>query len=80
VATKPDLTDWVCEALRHYGGRVKLVDVAKYIWQRYQTTLEASGDFLFTWQYDMRWAANELRRRGVMRVTDVSPRGIWELV
>jgi len=33
----------------------------------------------FTWQYDIRWAANLLRRSGLMKPAESSPHGLWEL-
>jgi len=79
MATKRDLQDWVRDALQEQAGRATLVEVAKRIWAQHQTELEGSGDLLYTWQYDMRWAANKLRRRGIMKSISASPRGIWEL-
>ncbi len=79
MATKHDLTDWVVDALKHLGGRGTIVDVARHIWTHHESDLRASGDLFFRWQYDMRWSANELRRRNVMKAAEVSPIGIWEL-
>jgi hypothetical protein len=79
MATKETLQEWVLEALRANGGRAKLVDVARHIWEAHESDLKASGSLLYTWQYDMRWAANELRHKGKVRSIDVSPRGVWEL-
>jgi hypothetical protein len=78
MATKHDLQDWVRNALQATGGKASLVEVAKHIWQNHEADLKISGDLLFTWQYDMRWAANVLRHQG-MKSVEVSPRGIWEL-
>lgn len=33
----------------------------------------------YTWQYDIRWAATELRKTGFMIEATESPRGIWQL-
>jgi len=79
MATKEDLPNWVEAALKHYGGGARLVDVAKYIWEYHESELRASGDLFYKWQYDMRWAANQLRRTGKMKAADVSPTGVWEL-
>lgn len=79
MAEKSDLDTWVRDALRNGGGRASLVDVAKYIWKNHEADLRTSGDLFYTWQYDMRWAANRLRRRGTMKAVSVSPSGIWEL-
>ncbi|WP_110641957.1 hypothetical protein [Salinicola sp. CPA57] len=79
MASKEDLHDWVADAIRAHGGKAKLVQVAKYIWDNYEAELKRSGNLLYTWQYDMRWAANALRNQGVLRSADASPRGLWEL-
>jgi hypothetical protein len=79
MATKYDLPDWVQDALRAHGGRATLVEVAKHIWKHRERELRGSGDLFFTWQYDVRWAANILRRQSVMKAAEVSPQGIWKL-
>lgn len=79
MATKHDLQDWVQDALRELGGSAPLVDVAKTIWKKRESDLRASGDLFYTWQYDMRWAANRLRRAKKMKSAEVSPVGLWEL-
>ena len=45
----------------------------------YRNALEATGDVFYTWQYDLRWAAMTLRKQGIMKPADDSPRGVWEL-
>lgn len=79
MATKHDLPDWVQNALRDIGGHASILGVAKHIWKNHESELKTSGDLFFTWQYDMRWAANSLRRRGIMKPAEVSPVGVWEL-
>jgi hypothetical protein len=66
MATRADLTDWVHEALRELGGQGSQLDVAKVVWRRHEPDLRASGDLFYTWQYDIRWAATRLRKRGIM--------------
>jgi hypothetical protein len=80
VAADSRLATWVEDALRHQGGSASIVDVAKRIWLNHEQELRASGDLFFTWQYDMRWAAKELRDQNVIKPATSSPRGIWELV
>lgn len=79
MATKHDLQEWVQDALRAGGGRATLIDVAKHIWKHHEADLAASGDLLYTWQYDMRWAATILRNQGLMKPAKQSPSGVWEL-
>jgi uncharacterized protein YutE (UPF0331/DUF86 family) len=78
--TKHDLTSVVEEAITSLGGSASLVDVARYIWEHYEDRLRQSDDLFYTWQYDIRWAANQLRRSGKMNEVEKSPRGIWELL
>jgi hypothetical protein len=66
MATKRDLPGWVEVALVRMGGQGTVVDVAKAIWAEHREDLERSGDFYFTCQYDMRWAALVLRKRGIL--------------
>jgi hypothetical protein len=80
VNTKEDLQIWVQDALRELGGSARIPKIAKAIWQRHRDDLEASGDLFYTWQYDMRWAANRLRRAGIMKSVESSSSGTWELV
>jgi hypothetical protein len=78
MATKGDLVDWVHDALRKAGGAASIVYVARHIWENHRSELE-QNDLFFTWQYDMRWAAIELRKRGVMVPAADDRRGKWTL-
>lgn len=80
MTSKLDFQDWVVEAIRSNGGRATVVDIAKYIWSQHERELRGTERLLYTWQYDMRWAAHVLRRKRVLRSAKVSPRGVWELV
>ena len=79
MSDKHVLQDWVREALLALGGRAKLVDVAKEIWSQHEDDLKNSRDLFYTWQYDMRWSATALRRAGIMKPTQLSQEGVWEL-
>jgi hypothetical protein len=80
MASRDDLEAWLEAALRANGGRAKIPEVCKLIWEDHKDDLLSSGDLLYTWQYDVRWAANRLRRRKIMKAAEVSPNGVWELV
>lgn len=80
MTKKEDLRNWVRDALKSAGGKASIVDIAKAIWILHEVDLKTAGDLFYTWQYDMRWAANSLRRRGVLKDVSLSPRGVWELV
>lgn len=79
MATKADLPDWVEAAIKAHGGSARLLEVAKYIWDNHESDLRRSGDLFYKWQYDMRWAANQLRNSGVMKPVATSSAGVWEL-
>jgi hypothetical protein len=78
MATKGDLVDWVKEALKSAGGSANILYVAKHIWQHHEKALRES-DLFYTWHYDMRWAATELRKRGIMVAAEDDRRGKWTL-
>jgi hypothetical protein len=62
------------------GGAGTVVEVAREIWQRHEADLRGSGDLFYTWQYDMRWAAQVLRDTGQAKPASTTSRGWWELV
>jgi RNA-directed DNA polymerase len=79
MAMKSDLVDWVVDALRARGGSGTIVDVCRHVWDHHESDLRSSGNLFFTWQYDIRWAANELRRSDRMKPVAISPKGRWEI-
>jgi len=80
MITKEDLQLFVTEALHAHNGEASIVQVCKYVWDHHKDDLENSGDLFYTWQYDIRWAAQALRDKKIMHVDELSPRGIWRLV
>lgn len=79
MATKQDLRDWVVEALHELGGSGSVVEVAQVIWRRHELDLRNSGDVFYTWQYDMRWAAQSLRGSGRLRPVESKGKAPWRL-
>jgi len=73
------MKDWVEEALGQLGGSAKILDICKRVWELHEADIQAAGDLLYEWQYEIRWAGDLLRREGVIRPADASPRGVWEL-
>jgi hypothetical protein len=51
-------------------------DVAKAIWDKHKRELERT-DLLYTWQYDMRWAAMKLRKKKKLKKAGTNK--VWEL-
>lgn len=79
MTTKNDLKDYVYEALKSQGGRSSIIGVAKHIWTQHEKELKNSERLFYTWQYDMRWAAQELRNEGKLKSAKNMPKGIWEI-
>jgi hypothetical protein len=79
MATKDDLKDWVIQALMAHRGEAPIIGVAKHIWDTHESELRASGDLFYSWQYDMRWAADQLRREGRLQPKPKGDRGPWRL-
>jgi hypothetical protein len=79
MVAKDRLGHWIIEALQDLGGSATLVDVCRHVWEHHESDLRASGGGFFTWQYDIRWAATQLRSYGKLRPASGSPRGVWVL-
>lgn len=60
-------------------GRGTVVQVCKLVWELHREDLEKSGDLFYTWQYDIRWAAQNLRDAGVLVKLDGDRTGVWTL-
>lgn len=76
MATKADLQEWVIEALKSFGGEEHLTSIARHIWENHETDLRNSGNLFYTWQYDMRWAAQHLQKAGKLKKLSRS----WQLL
>lgn len=79
MLNKNDLSRLILEALKSNGGSASIVEVCKFVWKNYESNLRISGNLFFTWQYDIRWSATELRKEGKIKASEFSPSGIWEL-
>ncbi len=79
MTNKSDLREWVYDAVVASGGRAKIVDISKHIWATHENELRSAGDLFYTWQYDMRWAAQDLRRIGKFADIAASEKRYWEL-
>jgi hypothetical protein len=76
--TRNDLPAVVHEALIALGGNAPLARVAEHIWKKHEVDLRASGDLFYTWQYDMRWAAQRLRDAGKLQYSrDDESHPVW---
>ena len=74
--TREDLPHVVEEALRRLGttreGRRRYLE-------KHESELRASGELFYTWQYDMRWAAQRLRDTHKLTYADRG-RKVWQLI
>ena len=50
--TRYDLPDIFYKAIKDMGGQTNIIDVCKYVWEKYKTDLQHSGDLFYSWQYD----------------------------
>jgi hypothetical protein len=48
MANRLDLEQWLEEALKALGGRGKIPEICKKIWEIHEGELRASGDLFFT--------------------------------
>ena len=79
MSKREDLKTWVIDALRAHGGSATLIEVCQHIWEHHEGELKSSGDLFYTWQYDVRWAAQALRDNGTLRPVHGSRSRPWEL-
>lgn len=79
MITREDMKPWIVAALKAQGGKARVVQVCKYIWDHYENDIRAAGDVLYTWQYDVRWAAQKLRDEGALKAVDGNRMKPWEL-
>lgn len=78
-ATKHDLEGWLLDALKSLGGDGAIPEICKHVWESHEADLRSSGTLFYTWQYDIRWCATQLRHQGILRPASSSARGIWEI-
>ncbi len=76
MSIRGDIEPWIIAALKRHAGKANVTAVAKYIWENYEKDIRAHPTALYTWQYDMRWAGQNLQKMGVMK----KHRTHWELL
>ncbi|EKT4489722.1 hypothetical protein [Shewanella algae] len=79
MAKREDMKDWILTCLKARGGKGSPRDVSKYVWEHYEHELRQSEDLLYTWQYDIRWAAQKLRNDGILKPVNGRKDLPWEL-
>lgn len=80
MLNRSELVKYIIEALKANGGKATVLEVCRHVWMNHENELRDAGDLLYTWQYDIRWAAQRLRAEGVMRPVSGSKHLPWELV
>lgn len=87
--TRKDLPNILYQILDELGGRAKMMDVFKSFWTKYKNVLKETDDIFYTWNYDIRWAATQLRKENRMKPAKTkenshgaleSSKGIWEIL
>ncbi len=79
MVTRESMKQWIIECLQELSGSAYPRGVSKYIWDNSESELKDSGDILYTWQYDIRWAAQQLRYDGILRPVNRRRDLPWEL-
>lgn len=77
---RTDLPEYLFATLISIGGKGSIVEICKRFWKEHSDELEKSGDMFYTWQYDIRWAATELRKQKRIKAAGISPKGTWEII
>jgi len=67
----------ILEAIQANGGSAQIHEIGKYIWENYRTDLQRSGNFFYKWQYELRWASDQLVDQN--KIKKGPPRGTWHL-
>ena len=87
--TRKELPDLLYKTLKELGGSANMMDVFRKFWNEHKDKLKETDDIFYTWNYDIRWAATQLRKQGKMKPAavqentygyDMSPKGIWEII
>jgi len=53
--------------------------VAKFIWVNFQDDLQQAGELFYTWQLEVQWAADDLRKEGKLLPKSKSGKGHLQL-
>ena len=74
--TREDFKPWIMEALNAHDGKAEIFQVSRFIWDNYQHRISLDKKILYTWQYEIRWAALGLRDDGLIDLGKFK-RGVW---
>ena len=80
MKTRKDLCSWIVEALGSLDGSARIDKIKEYVWNHHGDEIRDSGNFHFTWNEDILWAATQLREKGVLKKAKETPKSVWALV
>lgn len=73
------LINWIVDALKDLNGSAQIRKVISHIWEHHDWEIVDSGNFHFTWQEDIYWAATQLRSKGILKKAKETPKTVWAL-
>lgn len=79
MKTRLDLLDWIVEALTELNGSAQIKKVLEKIFEKHDREIIDSGGFHFTWQEDAKWAATQLRAKGILKNAKATSKNVWTL-
>jgi len=74
------LQQWVCEALKANDGKASIVEICKHIWSNHELDLKNDEQLFYTWQYQMRWAGQQLVKKNLIKKTKLGIKAEWVLL
>ena len=78
IISKNDLPILLEEVLKEMDGNGYILDISKKFWIKYKDNITPNNNLFYTWHYDIRWAATELRKNNIMVRPDLE-KGLWTL-
>ena len=79
MKNRTHLCVWIVDALKELNGTAPIKKVCAHIWEHHDTEIIASGNFHFTWQEDVHWAATQLRAKGILKKAKETSKSVWAL-
>ena len=77
--SRTNLINWIIEALKDLNGSAQIRKVLAHIWEHHDREIIDSGNFHFTWQEDVYWAATQLRSKGLLKKARETSKNVWAL-
>ena len=76
--TRDTLKEYILEALELKGPQTPN-QVSKWVWNNHSSDLRKSGDLLYSWQYDLRWAIQRLKGDDLAAIDSSHKPSIWSI-